>query len=565
MQGEDPALISEVVNALIDEVVQYSKKMARSKFENALVMIKEQMAGIEKSLKKSEKELKDFEIANGIPDEKRRYEGIQQNIAALSRQLTELKVKKEETRITLENIMERLGQPLYETKDSEFENMIPPLTAENSAYMEKLIREKKRLLKIYKPGHPKVLELASKIEAAEKSGFSPANGKENENSPYNIYQAKAADLKFELASLEIREKTLKSMIEKEKTYLSIAPDNNLKYQELKRKAEISRNIYSRLLSKSGEMEVMENTSVARVEVINYAKTPDFPQYSRLKLSVFVTFIACFLLGVAFTFLAENMDTSFKNHYELEKVLNSPVIGLLPKIDDFEMFEKERSRYGDIDRKVVCLHCPNHLAAESINSLRINLKFAFEGREFKKVMIVSPVKASGKTLISANLAVSYAKSGVKTLLIDCDLRKPMQHLIFGLDNIDGLTSYFFSAQGSSIINRDVIPNLDVLTSGLIPENPIEILESPRMDEILDYLCRDYEKIIIDVPPILGIPDSMVLAQKVDALAYLISLRSSKIQQGRAGIKQLRGLGVEVNGLICNMVKKDELAGYYYRYT
>jgi capsular exopolysaccharide synthesis family protein len=162
-------------------------------------------------------------------------------------------------------------------------------------------------------------------------------------------------------------------------------------------------------------------------------------------------------------------------------------------------------------------------------------------------------------------VSYAKSGVKTLLIDCDLRKPMQHLIFGLDNIDGLTSYFFSAQGSSIINRDVIPNLDVLTSGLIPENPIEILESPRMDEILDYLCRDYEKIIIDVPPILGIPDSMVLAQKVDALAYLISLRSSKIQQGRAGIKQLRGLGVEVNGLICNMVKKDELAGYYYRYT
>jgi capsular exopolysaccharide synthesis family protein len=566
MKGEDPVLISSIVNAIIDEIIFYSKKMAKSKFENALVLLKEQMKSIEASLKKSEKELKDFEIMNGIPDEKRKYEGIQNNIADLSRQLTDVKVQKEEVRITLENILERLGQPSIDAEGENQRNLIPPITAQNDLVIRKLVKKREQLLKIYKPAHPKIEEINTQIHEAKSGQLSLSENKgPGIRSTYSSYQEKATELRLKLASLEIREKTLAEMVNKEKLLLKIAPDNNLKYQELKRKVEISRNIYSRLLGKYGEMEVMENTSVARVEVLNYSKAPEKPEYSRLQLTIFIAVIACFFLGVALTFLAENLDTSFKNHDELEKILGCPVLGLLPKIDDFHIFEDSIKENRDVDRKVVSLHCPNHLASESINSLRINLKFTLDGRDFKRVMVVSPVKASGKTLISANLAVSYAKSGARTLLIDCDLRKPMQHLMFGLDNIDGLTSYFFNPQGDSIIHKNVIPKLDILTSGLIPENPIELLESSRMDEVLDYLGADYDKIILDVPPVLGIPDSMVLAQKVEALVYLVSLRGSKMQQGKAGMKLLRGLGVEVNGLICNMVKKDELAGYYYRYT
>ena len=184
------------------------------------------------------------------------------------------------------------------------------------------------------------------------------------------------------------------------------------------------------------------------------------------------------------------------------------------------------------------------------------------------MISSPGPGEGKTTTIVNLAITYANLGKKTLLIDCDLRKPVIHKIFSLDKDPGLTRYLSGLDNniSNLINRVDVNNLDVITCGAVPPNPSEILASSKMDEVMNDLMKEYDIILIDSPPLIAVTDSFVLTKF--AKQFILVVRAGQTEKGGLDrvLGQINHMGVSLSGIVMNDVDESNSYsnGYYYNY-
>jgi capsular exopolysaccharide synthesis family protein len=203
-------------------------------------------------------------------------------------------------------------------------------------------------------------------------------------------------------------------------------------------------------------------------------------------------------------------------------------------------------------------------AEAYRTLRTNIHFSKGDKEPKTIMFISAGPGEGKSTTAANTAVSLAQSGKRVIIVDCDLRKPVQHRIFGKKN-KGLTNILvedFSI--NSMIQETGIDNVNLLTSGPIPPNPSELLSSKKMQDILDTLRSQADYVIIDAPPVIAVTDACVLASKVDGIALVIGagmVRPEMAQKAKDLLQKAKG---HILGVILNRVEIDDEHAFYYYY-
>lgn len=193
-------------------------------------------------------------------------------------------------------------------------------------------------------------------------------------------------------------------------------------------------------------------------------------------------------------------------------------------------------------------------SEQYRQIRTNIQFASIDIEIKTIAVTSPEPADGKSTISANLAIVLAQQGKPVLLVDTDLRKPSVHYTFNQSNLNGLTNVI-TKQISLLdaITKTYIPNLDIVTSGPIPPNPSELLNSKKMEDLIDELRGMYEYVIFDTPPILAVTDSQIITKKCDGAVMVVASRKTHREDAlKAKVllekTQSQLLGVVVNGVI-----------------
>jgi capsular exopolysaccharide synthesis family protein len=203
-------------------------------------------------------------------------------------------------------------------------------------------------------------------------------------------------------------------------------------------------------------------------------------------------------------------------------------------------------------------------SEAYRTLRTNIHFAKGDGEIKTVMFTSSGPGEGKSTTAANTAVALAQSGKKVIIVDCDLRKPVQHKIFGKSN-KGLTNIFAEdIPIESVIQQTQVENLYLLTSGPIPPNPSELLGGKKLVEVLDALKSQADYVIIDAPPVIAVTDACVLASKVDGVNLVIGaglIRPEMAQKAKELITKAKG---HLLGVILNRVEIEEEHAYYYYY-
>jgi capsular exopolysaccharide synthesis family protein len=216
---------------------------------------------------------------------------------------------------------------------------------------------------------------------------------------------------------------------------------------------------------------------------------------------------------------------------------------------------------------------HHLISENLSSrvaeayrvLRTNIQFASLDKPVKTILLTSSAPSEGKSTTAANLAVAFAQTGSRVLLIDADLRRPTLHRMFGLSNQVGLSSLLLQSVASEVVLRSVnIPNLRVITSGPIPPNPAEMLGSTRMRDTLGNLATSFDYIVIDTPPTLAVADSAILSSMVDGVILVVStseVSADKIQRAKA---QLDGVKANLLGVVLNGLEHDPQEDYYYYY-
>lgn len=268
------------------------------------------------------------------------------------------------------------------------------------------------------------------------------------------------------------------------------------------------------------------------------------------LNVTLAAIIGIILATSVAFLIEYLDDTLKNKDDVSRVLNASTIG------EIGMLRNKNDR-------LVTASEPRSANAEAYRMLRTNISFSSVDKPIRTILVSSANPTEGKSITAANLAVTMAQAGYRTIVVDCDLRKPTQHKIFGASNDVGLTNALLShANLNSFLRPGRVENLRLLTTGPLPPNPAELLGSRSMSELLDALHGEADVIVIDSPPVLAVTDAAILSRSSDGVLLVIDCGKTKRESAIRAKEALEQTGARILGIVLNRMPNSSS---YYSYN
>jgi succinoglycan biosynthesis transport protein ExoP len=355
-------------------------------------------------------------------------------------------------------------------------------------------------------------------------------------------------------------------------------DQQMEYSRLTREAEVNRKLYGTLKEKLEEARISEAQKVSAVSIVNPAALPINPVTGDNSLKIVMGSFLGLILGVALAFIFETLDTSIGTIEDVENVIKLPVLGVVPPIES--EFKAQRGIIGrikdkfnptektDAEERFVHLfshYQPQSPTTEAFRNIHTNLKLSSAR---KTILVTSSGPREGKSSVACNLAIVMAQIGLKTVLVSADLRRPIIAKVFGikrepglnelmlgtidLDNaLNNITDILLGEIGLEDIRKTPgIENIWILPTGHLPPNPVEILESKAMREVIEKLKARFDVVIFDSPPVLPVTDSSLLAPKMDCVVLVYEIgRTSREGLMRAKV-QLESAGAKIAGVVLN---------------
>jgi non-specific protein-tyrosine kinase len=291
-----------------------------------------------------------------------------------------------------------------------------------------------------------------------------------------------------------------------------------------------------------------------VTIITAAEAPVEPIGPSRSVNTAIAAAGGIVIAGFVAFLLEYLNDRVRDEEELREVLALPSLGTIPVVGSWQ-----KNGHASVDGEDLT-------SAEAFRVLRTNIQFSNVDRGLRTLLVTSSVPEEGKTSIAANLGTAMAKSGRHVLLVDADLRQPHLHLVFKVPGKErGLTSLLVNEAGmEECIVKTSIPNLDLLPSGPIPPNPSELLESRRMEQLLDELQARADILLFDVPPVLVFADAAALASRMDGVILVVDSRSTRRKMPRQALEALRKVEAQVLGGVLNKASTSSI-GYYQYYS
>lgn len=298
--------------------------------------------------------------------------------------------------------------------------------------------------------------------------------------------------------------------------------------------------------------------VSRIEMFEAAMLPTHPISPRVMETVAGAAAIGLALALAGVFLIEYLDDTVRSSEEVARLSQVPAIATIARMAG--------DRYSD---KLVTVRDPLSPIAEAFRGLRTGVRFASVDRPLRTLMVSSAGPSEGKSITAANLAVVFAEAGQRVLLVDSDLRRPVQHRVFGVSNLHGLSEGILESNPGVLehVQYTDIQNLYVLTSGAIPPNPSELLGSDRMVGVIKELKGSFDLVVFDSPPVLVVTDAAVLGSRVDGVLLVTDAGRTTRRAVQAAADELRRARIPVLGAVLNRAGErgsNYGYGYYYHY-
>jgi polysaccharide biosynthesis transport protein len=384
-----------------------------------------------------------------------------------------------------------------------------------------------------------------------------------------------------VSALEARLVSLDELRRRASVQLSSMPATEAEEARLLQRLETVRSVAEQLRSEYQRARIAEAVEAGQVQIVDLASRPREPLGSGRGLKLALGLVLGLMLGSGMAFVREHLNTAIRPE-EVEARLRTPVLSIIPKlspgrplVSGLAPFSRNGRRSephaaagaAEFPELAVLAH-PRSPGAEAFRRLRTNLLFTQAARTLRTLVVTSASPAEGKTTTTANLAIAFARQGMKVLLVDCDLRKPRMHVPFGVPREPGITELVLGyASVEDLVRSTTVERLSLLPSGTLPPDPSEFLGSARMAEVLRELGAGYDLVLIDTPPVLAASDSTVLAARVDGT--LLVLRAGSTDRGAAeqALRQLTTVGGRVLGAVLNdpdaqIPKGGGYHSYYY---
>jgi len=268
------------------------------------------------------------------------------------------------------------------------------------------------------------------------------------------------------------------------------------------------------------------------------------------------------LGTGLAFLFEYLDNTIKTPEEIKRYLDIPYLGPVPAITMNGTAGEHQNHSPELE----VANAPKSTASEAYRGIRTNILFSSADSEPQVLLISSAGPQEGKTMTSANLAVTMAQAGSRVVLIDCDLRRPKMHNVFKMSREQGVSNILVGKLDvEDALQPTEISNLFIIPSGPVPPNPSEILGSRRMKKLIAGLRQNFDRILIDSPPIVAVTDATVLTRSIDGAIIVIRANDKSRELVRHSLEKLKSVGAPILGAVLNGVDTSKNSYYYYQYA
>jgi polysaccharide biosynthesis transport protein len=332
------------------------------------------------------------------------------------------------------------------------------------------------------------------------------------------------------------------------------PSRLLDLARLERKRQAAETLYNTLEEKYQEAQLNEQATPGNVTVMGYADPPPFPSGPNRMKIILIGLFAGFFFSLGFVYVRNYFDKTIKTPEDIESK-NVNVISWIPKMKELK----------NVGSELIVARNPESIQSEAFKTLRTRIQFSPKAENAKIIMLTSSAPGEGKSLITANLGVSFALDHKKTVIIDCDLRKPRVHTIFNEEEAPGYLNYFFGKTSfENIVKKTEVRNLDFISGGSIPPNPSEIIGSPRMKAFFVKLKNEYDIVLVDSPPIMAVADSEILSRISDVNLLVVSSDSTEIDWLEESVELLSHDEDKFLGVILNNFNYKSGYHAYYKY-
>ena len=566
VEDTDPHRAARISDAVSSAFIDQNLQQAIGATGDAVTWLNGQVDHIKQDLDQNENALHKFKQDNDLPS---------------------ISINEASNMLRLE--MQDLNQVLTQTRMKKVElaarnSVLSKVSAENpdevaasellsNAYLQSLraqyqsaVKDHDLLLASGKlENHPLVKESAQRLADARRALLAEVK---------NIQGAVERDLAI-LVRQEAGEAALYQSSRKQAVDLNM---KEIEYHRLDRSRDQNEKLFGVLLGRMKEADVARMMKVNNIRVVDSAAVPKGPIRPKPLVNLGIGVVSGLLLGIALSWGREQMDRSVKTPDDVEQKLGVTVLGLLPAFaEDREKVvvgkakskgasRRRRPESSELPPELVVHEAPLSGIAEAARSIRTNIMFMNPDRPYKRLLVSSAAPAEGKTTVACSIAIALAQGGQRVCIVDCDLRRPRLHRIFGRSGDAGVTNVIVGdATVDEVAKPTMIQNLWSVPAGPTPPNPADLLHSDRFKKFLNDLSDRFDRIVIDSPPVVPVTDSAIISTLVDGTVFVVRAFATSRHMSRQGLRTLRDVDSPVVGVVLNAVSLSSREySYSYQY-
>jgi capsular exopolysaccharide synthesis family protein len=554
LSTSDPELSARLANAHAQAYINQGLTLRTRANEEAEHFLEGKLTELKGRVEKSENVLNQYRRIKGIISLDEKGDIVTARLTDLNKNL----VVAETERIALEAQVLLINKRSYDSLPAVINNeLIRTLTEQ----LTRLKGDYASLSTQFKSGYPRAARLKAQME-------------ETQHHLEREIQKVVKGIKSAYLAAEAKEKKLATALQKQKEATLSLKDASVEYTILAREVDTNRQLYESVLQRMKEMGVTAGIRSSNVVVIDEAIPPVKPSQPKTQLNLMLAALIGLVGGVGLAFFFEYLDNSLKTPEEIEHYLHLPNLGVVPDFASFDRLSyfsqtpsrplsQEVLRPPSYRKDLVLSYHPFSPIAEMYRMMHTAILLSQAEEPPKIILFTSGTQGEGKTTTVINTAITFAQMEARVLVIDADLRHSSCHRVLQMKDGLGLTELLTGQRDlKEVIKPTGLRNLSLISGGSVPPNPVTLLGSKRMYEILTFLREDYDYIFIDSPPVVPVTDAVLLSTMVDGVVLVVNSQGTPKQVIKKAYSRLNYARAKVLGVVLNRVIMQSIDDYYY---
>ncbi len=556
--SHDRVLAARVANRVADTYIAFNTKAEYNTSERATTSLTHQIANLQEDIDAKEKDLQAYARNHGIFVLNEKQNIILKNLTDLSDTFARAQADRIDKEARFAALRQAGPADLPEVRESK---LIQDLTAKSA----ELSRHDAEMSKKYKQDWPEMTRLHSQIQ--ETDGRLQAERQ-------SIYDQVLGAAESAYQAARNKETYLTRAIEDLKRQSQEFGLKEIQYNNLKAQVANKRGTLEALVRRQSETSSsvgLNDLVSGNVRIVDPAEVPSRPASPKILLNIVLSLVTGLSLGIGLTFFFEYLDKSVKTPEEMHEATGLPTIGLVPSLRPEGgrlriIRANERDVPSSVRVELISRDDPKSKIAEAFREIRTALLVSQPGGPPRIILVASTQPGEGKTVVSLNLAITLAQMGKRVLLVDGDLRRPRLHKLLGVDNTRGLSNYL---SGTGTIwpepHGTDVTGLDFISSGPIPPNPADLLDTERFGQLQTELeAHGYDHVIYDSSPILAVADPAIMASRMNGVMVVVQAGVTGKDALRHSVRKLAQVKARVLGCVLNQVDLEQQGYYGYSY-